>query len=219
MIDISELDDLPFNTDQQTSENPTHYVDKIKFYEAFVDYKQDKLRAEELEEPKPPIPNYICECIMKICNNTSYHHSTINYTYRDEMVQDAIEICIRYIDNYDPDYSNNAFAYFTQTAKQTFWRRRETERKQHYFKLKTFDNLGGYAAVSEAGVEEEHVTDVNETMDQYKDYLSYIDVFEKSKREKTLKYAKPKNKKVKAQNSVLNSFLNFGETVEDCESD
>ena len=57
--------------------------------------KEWKERCKELEElgdPQPPVTNYIGECFLKIANHLSYRPNFINYTYRDEMISDGIEI-------------------------------------------------------------------------------------------------------------------------------
>jgi hypothetical protein len=56
------------------------------------------------------------------------------------MVSDGIENCICYIDNFDPDKSNNPFAYFTQIIYFAFLRRIQKEKKQLYIKHKTVEN-------------------------------------------------------------------------------
>ena len=41
------------------------------------------------------------ECIYKIATRLSTRPNFINYTYRDEMICDAIENCIQYIGNFN----------------------------------------------------------------------------------------------------------------------
>ncbi len=56
------------------------------------------------------------------------------------MIGDAIENCLRYIHNFNPEKSNNPFAYFTQIMYYAFLRRIEKEKKQTYIKYKTMEN-------------------------------------------------------------------------------
>ena len=44
---------------------------------------------------KPPIPNYLGECFLKIANHLSYRPNFINYTFRDDMISDGIENCLQ----------------------------------------------------------------------------------------------------------------------------
>lgn len=56
------------------------------------------------------------------------------------MIGDAIENCLRYIHNFDPDKSKNPFAYFTQIMSFAFIRRIDKEKKQSYIKYKAIEN-------------------------------------------------------------------------------
>ena len=82
---------------------------------------------------------YIGECIYKIATRLSTRPNFINYTYRDEMICDAIENCIQYINNFDAKKSNNAFAYITQICYYAFLRRIQKEKKQVFIKQKQIE--------------------------------------------------------------------------------
>jgi DNA-directed RNA polymerase specialized sigma24 family protein len=56
------------------------------------------------------------------------------------MIGDAIENCLRYLHNFNPEKTNNPFAYFTQIVYNAFLRRIEKEKKQLYIKHKSFEN-------------------------------------------------------------------------------
>jgi DNA-directed RNA polymerase specialized sigma24 family protein len=56
------------------------------------------------------------------------------------MISDGIIDCIAAVDNFDPDRTNNPFAYFTQIAWNAFIRRIQKEKKQTYIKHKNFEN-------------------------------------------------------------------------------
>ena len=97
--------------------------------------------AEEQGKPQPPVTNYIGECFLKIANHLSYRPNFINYTYRDEMISDGIENCLQYVHNFNPDKSNNPFAYFTQIIYYAFLRRIQKEKKQSHVKNKLIENM------------------------------------------------------------------------------
>lgn len=115
---------------------PNHYVKNADFLEAIKEYKQLVKEAEESGEPKPQVTNYLGECILKIATHLSYKPNFINYTFKDEMISDGIENCLMYIDNFDPEKSNNPFAYFTQIIWYAFIRRIQKEKKQTLIKGK-----------------------------------------------------------------------------------
>jgi len=113
-----------------------HYVNNKEFLQAMIDWKKEVKDAEENDEPRPQVTNYIGECFLKIANHLSYRPNFINYTYREEMISDGIENCLQYIDNFDPEKSKNPFAYFTQIIYFAFVRRITKEKKQSLIKDK-----------------------------------------------------------------------------------
>ena len=113
-----------------------HYVNNKQFLEAMIEWKAAVAEAEENDEPRPQVTNYIGECFLKIANHLSYRPNFINYTYRDEMISDGIENCLQYMSNFDPEKSKNPFAYFTQIIYFAFVRRITKEKKQSKIKDK-----------------------------------------------------------------------------------
>ena len=115
---------------------PEHYVNNKEFLAAMVEYKKICRRAKRQKKSKPPVTDYIGSCFLKIANHLSYRPNFINYTYRDDMISDGIENCLQYLDNFDPDKSNNPFAYFTQIIYYAFVRLIQKEKKQTVIKQK-----------------------------------------------------------------------------------
>ena len=119
-----------------------HYVDNKKFLESMIEYRNKCIKAEEKNRKKPDVTNYIGECFLKIANHLSYRPNFINYTYRDDMISDGIENCLQYMSNFNPEKSNNPFAYFTQIIYYAFIRRIQKEKKQMQVKSKLIQNAG-----------------------------------------------------------------------------
>tara|TARA_B100000282_G_C31589677_1_gene425045 strand:- start:159 stop:758 length:600 start_codon:yes stop_codon:yes gene_type:complete len=130
----------------KASEKP-HYVNNKEFSLAVVDYCQTAEKARKQKSKKVPIvPDYIAECFLKIAEGLSHKSNFIRYTYREEMVMDAVENCLKAIKNYDIKTATrtgtpNAFAYFTQISWYAFLRRIEKEKKQQDIKLKYMANI------------------------------------------------------------------------------
>ena len=126
-----------------------HYVNNRQFSEAVVEYCEKVEACKEKGDPKPVVPNYVAECFLKIAEGLSHKANFVRYTYREEMVMDAVENCLKAIENYDIKTATrtgtpNAFAYFTQISWYAFLRRIQKEKKQQDIKLKY---------IAEAGVE------------------------------------------------------------------
>jgi len=117
-----------------------NYVNNKTLYEEMVKFRDKTKAAEAAGRPLPQIPNYVGECFLKICSRLSTKPNFMNYSYRDEMISDAIENCVSAAHSFDPDKSNNPFAYFTQIAWNAFIRRIHKEKKQSYIKHKNFIN-------------------------------------------------------------------------------
>ena len=126
----------------KTAKQKPHYVDNKKFLEAMIEYRNKCIKAEEKNRKKPDVTNYIGECFLKIANHLSYRPNFINYTYRDDMISDGIENCLQYMSNFNPEKSNNPFAYFTQIIYYAFIRRIQKEKKQMQVKSKLIQNAG-----------------------------------------------------------------------------
>jgi DNA-directed RNA polymerase specialized sigma subunit len=113
-----------------------HYVSNKDFLAAMIEYKKMCKLAKKEGVIKPPVTDYIGTCFLKIANHLSFRPNFINYTFRDDMISDGIENCLQYLDNFDPDKSNNPFAYFTQIIYYAFIRRIQKEKKQVTIKHK-----------------------------------------------------------------------------------
>ena len=124
------------------AKNKPHYVDNKKFLQAMIEYRDKCKKAEEKNRKNPDVPNYIGQCFLKIANHLSYRPNFINYTYRDDMISDGIENCLQYMNNFDPEKSDNPFAYFTQIIYYAFIRRIQKEKKQMQVKAKIIANAG-----------------------------------------------------------------------------
>ena len=119
-----------------------HYVDNKKFLVAMTEWRLKYDKAEKAKRKQPAVTNYIGECFLKIANHLSYRPNFINYTYRDDMISDGIENCLQYMSNFNPNKSNNPFAYFTQIIYYAFIRRIQKEKKQQDVKAKLIANSG-----------------------------------------------------------------------------
>lgn len=70
-----------------------------------------------------------------VCRRNGIVYVTGN-SYREDMVMDAVENCIRYCNNFDPKKSHNPFAYFTRIILFALTRRIGREKRQVYIRYK-----------------------------------------------------------------------------------
>jgi hypothetical protein len=113
-----------------------------EFLAALIKYREDVEIAKIKGNPKPQIPRYVGECFLKIATHLSYKPNFVNYMFKDDMVCDGIENCVQYINNFNPEKSQNPFAYFTQIIHYAFLRRIQREKKQMEIKNKILERSG-----------------------------------------------------------------------------
>ena len=124
-----------------------HYVNNADFSQAVVNYVTIADAAKADGKEPPIIPDYIAQSFLRISEGLSHKANFIRYTYREEMVMDAVENCLKAIGNYDLAAATrtgkpNAFAYFTQIAWYAFLRRIAKEKKQQDIKLEYLNKSG-----------------------------------------------------------------------------
>ena len=50
---------------------PEHYVNNKEFLQAMILYKKSVNKAKREKQNKPPVPDYVGECFLKIANHLS----------------------------------------------------------------------------------------------------------------------------------------------------
>jgi hypothetical protein len=124
-----------------------HYINNKDFSHAVVDYVSSANKAKEEDKPIPKVTDYIATCFIKIAEGLSHRPNFVRYTYRDEMVMDGVENCLRAINNYKIETATrtgkpNAFSYFTQIVYFAFIRRITKEKKQQDIKMRFIEKMG-----------------------------------------------------------------------------
>lgn len=101
--------------DTNTYVNQAEFMAELKVY-----YKSDVISEE------------LATYIKKIAEGLSYAPNFINYTYKDEMVGDAILKMIQALEHkkFDIDNRDNPFGYFTTIAFHAFINRIKKEKRQ-----------------------------------------------------------------------------------------
>ena len=183
-----------------------HYVNNADFSNAVVEYVQSANEAKAQNEIVPVVPNYIAECFLRISEGLSHKSNFIRYTYREEMVMDAVENCLKAIHNYDLSTATrtgrpNAFAYFTQIAWYAFLRSIAKEKKQQDIKISFLENFNIVHLVGDDG-------DLQQAEFVVESLRQRIDRVKESDRQ-IKDYAKEEKKKRRTRNvdSDLSEFL------------
>tara|TARA_B100000902_G_scaffold316131_1_gene307391 strand:+ start:116 stop:709 length:594 start_codon:yes stop_codon:yes gene_type:complete len=188
-----------------------HYVNNADFSQAVVDHVKSLQEAKKSNQQLPIVPDYIASCFLRIAEGLSHKSNFIRYTYREEMVMDAVENCLKAIENYNLEAATrtgkpNAFAYFTQITWYAFLRRIAKEKKQQEIKLKylTKSDIGAFID-NELGddmsqqVVGAFVDTLRDRIDKVKSFDGEVKEFAKEER---------KRKRSRIADSDLQEFMN-----------
>ena len=187
-----------------------HYVNNKDFTAAVIQYTREVKKARANDEPDPMVPDYIASCLLKMCEGLSHKSNFIRYTYREEMVMDGVENCLKALANYDGDAKTrsgnpNAFGYFTQISWFAFLRRITKEKKQHDLKLRFIAESGLDEFMVDPDEDPEVAKIVRNFVDQLRRRID--DVKDKDERFNTYKKAKLSNRKKKSLDSDLTELF------------
>ncbi len=174
-----------------------HYINNKEFSLAVVDYVTLANEAKAKDKPVPKVTNYIASCFLKISEGLSHRPNFVRYTYREEMVMDAVENCLRAINNYNIETATrtgrpNAFSYFTQICYFAFIRRIAKEKKQQDIKFKFIEKMG-IEDFTQLGMDESGAAESMIYIDSLRDRMSHV----RAKDAAVKKFAKEEKKKDK----------------------
>lgn len=168
-----------------------NYVDNERLFADIVKYRAECAEAEKAGKPKPGLTkySYIGYCIREIAVRRARHRRFRNYSFVDEMIDDAIENILIYFDSFDPDVGKNPFAYFSQVAYFAFHRRIAEEEKLRYINAKLY--VESSEELSAAGTHHMATAGAN-PMPLYDNLYDFIRDYEERLEEKKKKRAKRK---------------------------
>jgi hypothetical protein len=133
-----------------------NYVNNREFTTAVVTYVEDLQNSKKDSKAEPRIPEYVGECFLKIAKGIAKRPNFSRYSYKEEMVMDAVENCVRAVAKYKVATKTrsgtpNAFAYFTQICWYAFLRRIAKEKRQQEIKERFIEiaDAGMFASFGE----------------------------------------------------------------------
>ena len=108
---------------KKKKDKPAHYVNAKEFTQDITDY---------YNSGTDDIGNKLGESIYKIATGLSYAPNFINYSYKDDMIGDAIVKMFSALQSkkFKLESGNNPFSYFTTIAFHAFINRIKKEKKQ-----------------------------------------------------------------------------------------
>lgn len=158
----------PVRKKKRTSHN---YIDKEVLLAQVLEYRNDYLNAKEKGLKPPPMKEPLALSIYTIAQNLTKHPRFSGYSFREDMAIDGVENCIKYIHNFNPEKSTNAFAYISQICKFAYFRRIKIERTQTLVKTAIVMNSG----ILDSGIENHEYDDADHEVSFLKYLQSTID--------------------------------------------
>ncbi len=154
-ISLEEIDDIVL-PDPRPRRNM--YVDNAQLSQEMTKWRRAIDEAKKLGKDRPQMPDYVAKCVLLIAENMTKKISFSSYSWRDEMVGDAIYACCRYIHSFNPDAPTrggkpNAYGYISMCVEHSFKHTIKSEKQEMYFKDKAFEALGGVGAFSDEDLE------------------------------------------------------------------
>ena len=171
-----------------------HYVNNKEFTQAVVEYAALAQEAKAAGKPAPMVTDYLADCLLRMNEGLSHKSNFVRYTYREEMVMDGVENCLKALANFDGSAATrggnpNAFGYFTQISWFAFLRRIAKEKKQQDVKMKFIaeSNLDEFMADAAedpevAKIVQSFVDDLRRRIDEVKEKDNKVKEFKKTKK-------------------------------------
>lgn len=105
-----------------------HYVKNADLYNEIVKYKESGKFSEELGK-----------MLLLIAEHYTNKTQFIGYTWKADMVGEAVLTCIKYMKSFNPEKSTNAFGYITQIVKNSFKAYLKNQKKHAEIKSVCYD--------------------------------------------------------------------------------
>lgn len=164
------------------TKKPKNYINNPDLLAEIIKYQNLCKEAEAEGKPKPQQSNYLGLAFMKIAENFSNNYQYRNYTFKEEMIGDAIMFCVKSVDGFNPEKSNNPFSFFTTAIYFAFLQKIQKEKKQLYIKYKNLESSGLCDIIEEHG--ETDMIDLNFSLQSQDTRQNFIKEFEESMQRK-----------------------------------
>lgn len=128
----------------------SYYVKNKELLNEIIEYKKEynkyinDLKLSKKNGTKTPnwpgINDKLGKMIFNIATGLAKKGQFTGYTYKDEFISDAVLANAKYIKNFNPEKSTNAFAYVTQICYNAFINRINKEKKHSNIKDTCYKN-------------------------------------------------------------------------------
>lgn len=187
---------------RKRNKNGDHYIDNIKFQEEMENYISKYNEAIKNNVKLPRISEFIGDCFIKLSTKLSESPSFRGFSFKDEMVSEGIENCIKYAHRFNPEMISKfyteqivkvkAYSYFTTVIVRAFIRKIQSEEHNKYISIKAYKNTMLFFGPESNGTDLKSLTAIK----LHDNIEEFVEKYEKKLQEKKEKTAES-NKKVK----------------------
>jgi hypothetical protein len=161
-----------------------HYINNKEFAAALTEHRKNWLASQEQGTPAPVVPDAIASQFLLLAKKLSTRFNFSGYSWKDDMISDAVISCLRSAHKFNSEVSPNAFGFFNILCWRAFVDVIKIEKEHSYIKAKMF-----YAIPEDSfDVQDQDVDDFSFVQE----FIPYFDVqdFEKKDQERRIKNKK-----------------------------
>lgn len=126
----------------QSKKNGKYWVDKKEFYAAVIAHRKILMEKRETDpDALHTLTPYLAQVVTNIAHGVMSRYNFNRYSYRDEMISDAILTIMKYFNTFNPDKSDNPYGYFWLAAYRSGQRRVILETEQTAIRAKSVQNM------------------------------------------------------------------------------
>lgn len=92
-----------------------NYVNNKDFLKILLDFQEKRKK-----DPNYPFPEELVNTFQKMIDKIATRHNFFGYKFIDDMKQEAMYFCLKAATKFDPEKSQNPFAYFTSVIWNAF---------------------------------------------------------------------------------------------------
>lgn len=164
------------------STKSNHYVSNKELLAAYREYYKIKVQHDEMGLDAPPLPEKIGAAIIQIATRRTNSWEVTRHateSWKEEFIGNAIiTAAIRGV-GFDPNKSENPFAYLTQIVNNALLEQLKKERKQLYIRYKSIEEANNFLGELDENIEDYDVSGTDLSDEFTNERRRFINEYEK----------------------------------------
>lgn len=111
-----------------------HYTSGAELTVNLAAWVAARKTAIKTGQPVPPLPDVVGEVALKMATRIVGKSGFSGYTFKEDMIADAMVAMCSYAHNFDVSKSTNSFSYLTSLIMNSIFRTLQKEQKETYIK-------------------------------------------------------------------------------------